>query len=145
MKKIYSLLLLESLIFSACSSNKESKEVPESEGISVSAANGNIKPSDLSTLSKSLTFHASFDKGADAYFPLGDPRIYSSKKVAGQQKPVSSEPGLGKPALAIVPGHGKFGAILEFTLENSHVVLYKAENIGLCDAWTFGELTGDLI
>lgn len=127
MKKIYSLLLLISLIFSACSSNKESKEVAESEGISVSAANGNIKPSDLSTLSKSLTFHASFDKGADADFALGDPRVYSGKTVAGQQKPVSSEPGLGKPALAIVPGHGKFGAALEFTLENSHVVFYKAE------------------
>lgn len=126
-KNIYSLLLLISAILSACSSNENSKELAEIEGVEGSAANRKIKQADLDRLGQSLTFHASFDKGADADFALGDPRIYSGKTIAGQQKPVSSEPGLGNPPLAIAKGQGKFGDALDFTLENTHVVFYKAE------------------
>ncbi|WP_162056350.1 hypothetical protein [Pontibacter pamirensis] len=99
----------------------------EKEGLRAPVSNSSTDSTSLGTLAESLTFHTSFDKGADADFALGDPRIYSGKTVAGQQKPVSSELGLGNPALAIVPGQGKFGAALEFTKENSHVVFYKAE------------------
>lgn len=127
MNKFYSLLLLISTLLSACSSDEKSKDAAERRGANAPAAHDKPKAGSLSALSKSLTFHASFDQGADADFALGDPRIYSGKTVADQQKPVSSEPGLGNPALAIVPGEGKFGDALEFTLENSHVVFYKAE------------------
>ncbi|WP_162056325.1 LamG domain-containing protein [Pontibacter pamirensis] len=121
------LFLLPALLL-ACSSNKSLQAAQEEkEGLRAPVSNSSTNPTSLSTLSESLTFHTSFDKGADADFALGDPRVYSGKTVAGQQKPVSSELGLGNPALAIVPGQGKFGAALEFTEENSHVVFYKAE------------------
>lgn len=122
MNKFYSLLLLISLVISACSTDEKPKGAAELGGANGPAANDKRASGSLGNLSKSLIFHASFDQGADADFALGDPRIYSGKTVADQQKPVSSEPGLGNPALEIVPGEGKFGDALEFTLENSHVV-----------------------
>lgn len=125
MKKSYYFLLLITSLLQACSSNngvKEAKEKNDKVNNATSSTSNN-----LSALSGSLTFHASFDKGGDADFALGDRRIYTGKTVAGEQNPKPSEPGLGNPALAIVPGQGKFGACLEFTKENSHVFFYKAE------------------
>lgn len=128
MKHNFYIYLFITTILSACASNEKAKEVQEKkEGFGTPTSIISTKSNDLSALSKALTFHASFDKGADADFALGDPRIYSGKTAPDQQKPVSSEPGLGNPALAIVPEQGKFGAALEFTKENSHVVFYKAE------------------
>lgn len=78
------------------------------------------------SLARALTFHASFDRGPDADVALGDPRLYSV--AAGQpQNDAALSPGLGQPPLSIVEGGGKYGAALEFTQENSHVVVYKAE------------------
>ncbi len=76
-------------------------------------------------LAEALTFHASFDHGPDADFGLGDGRIYSVTVEDGQETG-ELMPGLGQPALTIAEGHGRFGSALEFTLENSHVVLFKA-------------------
>jgi hypothetical protein len=70
-------------------------------------------------LAQALTFHASFDQGPDADFALGDPTLCSAADGA----PI---PGLGDPPLRIVAGAGKYGSALEMTLENTHVVLYKA-------------------
>jgi len=78
------------------------------------------------SLSTALTFHASFDHGADADFALGDKQIYTAT-VQDVQRVVALTPGLGDPPLDIEEGRGKFGAALAFTQENSHVVLYKAE------------------
>ncbi|MEB2779581.1 LamG domain-containing protein [Algoriphagus sp. C2-6-M1] len=127
MNKLYSFLLVISAISYACSSDEKSKGAADRGGANGVAANDKREPGSLSILSKSLTFHASFDEGADADFALGDPRIYSGKTAADQQNPGPSEPGLGNPALAIVQGEGEFGDALEFTLENSHVVFFKAE------------------
>jgi hypothetical protein len=77
-------------------------------------------------LSAALTFHASFDHGSDADFALGDKQIYAATVQDGQ-KVVALTAGLGDPPLAIVEGQGKYGAALAFTLANSHVVVYKAE------------------
>jgi hypothetical protein len=77
------------------------------------------------SLSQALTFHASFDHGPEADFALGDKQLYSAT-IEGQ-KVLALTPGLGDPPLSLVEGQGKFGAALEFTRENSHVVLYKAE------------------
>lgn len=73
-------------------------------------------------LANALTFHASFDRGPDADFALGDPTLYSASAAGGA--PVA---GLGDPPVGIAEGRGKFGSALEMTLENTHVVLYKAE------------------
>jgi hypothetical protein len=72
-------------------------------------------------LAKTLTFHASFDHGPDADFALGDPTLYSVS-TAGPPTP-----GLGDPPVTIAANRGKFGSALELTLENTHVVLYRAE------------------
>jgi hypothetical protein len=76
------------------------------------------------SLSRALTFHASFDDGPDADFALGDRRIYSVGAEGGQETGVT--PGLGPQPLAIAQGRGRFGSALEFTLETSHVVVYRA-------------------
>lgn len=122
MNWISHLLLFVIIIFWACSSNVDGDVGNRDD-------QERIRPVDRRALSRSLTFHASFDNGPDADFALGDPRIYSATKVVAQ-KPVSSEPGLGNPALTIVDGQGKYGDALDFTLESSHVVFFKAaENV----------------
>jgi hypothetical protein len=77
-------------------------------------------------LASALTFHASFDHGPDADFGSGDRRIYSAA-VDEDQHIVGLTAGLGDPPIAIVEDRGKFGAALEFTADNSHVLVYKAE------------------
>jgi hypothetical protein len=78
-------------------------------------------------LRDALTFHASFDKGPDADFALGDPCLYNAEFPLYADPEVEPElvPGLGTPPLAIMPG--KFGSALAFTKENSRVVCYRAE------------------
>lgn len=125
-KKIYLLVSASAVLF-ACSPRESRKDVADMKKNLPPAVNGNIRQSGVVVPGESLTFHASFDNGADADFALGDPRIYSGKTVAGQQKPVSSEPGLGNPPLDIAEGQGKFGHALEFTFQNTHVVFYKAQ------------------
>ncbi len=72
-------------------------------------------------LATALTFHASFDRGPDADFALGDPTLYSASASGAVTT------GLGDPPVSIAAGRGRYGAALELTLENTHVVLYKAE------------------
>lgn len=76
-------------------------------------------------MASALTFHASFDHGPDADLSLGDSRIYRVTVENGQETG-ELMPGLGQPALLIAEGQGRFGAAFKFTLENSHVALYKA-------------------
>jgi hypothetical protein len=89
-------------------------------------------------LASALTFHAGFDHGPDAEFGSGDRRIYTAT-VQDDQQIIGLTPGLGNPPVAIVEGRGKFGAALEFTADNSHVLVYKAErNV----AYSAGEFSG---
>src|SRR5215467_3895645 len=76
-------------------------------------------------LAEALTFHASFDHGPDANFARGDGRIYSMM-VADGKETGELVPGLGGPALGIADAPGRFGSALEFTRDNSHVVVFKA-------------------
>jgi hypothetical protein len=77
-------------------------------------------------LASALTFHASFDEGPNADYALGDDQLYSAI-VRGAEEVTALIPGLGSRPLALIPGGGKFGGALKFTRENSHVVVYKAE------------------
>jgi hypothetical protein len=81
----------------------------------------------IDQLASALTFHASFDHGANADFALGDHQIYTAH-IEGQQKVVALTPGLGDPPLTLIPDGGKYGGALGFTLENSHVVVFKAQD-----------------
>jgi hypothetical protein len=83
---------------------------------------------ETNTLSKSLTFHASFDHGPDADFGLGDKKVYYGDfKGSRQQDEIPKTVGLGIPPLLISKAKGKYGAALEFTKENSHVVFYRLD------------------
>src|SRR5262249_51681918 len=76
-------------------------------------------------LAEALTFHASFDHGPDADFARGDGRIY--RWTVGEGKETGGlVPGPGRPAPGIAEGQGRFGSALEFTPDNSHVVVFKA-------------------
>jgi hypothetical protein len=76
-------------------------------------------------LAEALTFHAFFDHGPDTDFARGDGRIYSVT-VADGKETGELAPGLGQPALGIADARGRFGSALEFTADNSHVVVFKA-------------------
>jgi len=83
---------------------------------------------DINALSNSLTFHVSFNNGADADFGKGDKKVYTGNfKGSREQNEIPTTTGLGNPALVIAKGKGKHGDALSFTRENSHVVFYKLD------------------
>jgi len=92
---------------------------------------------ETAALRSALTFHAGFDHGPDADFGSGDRRIYSAE-VDEQQNIVGLTAGLGDPAIFVVEDRGKFGGALEFTLDNSHVLVFKAEGNVAYSAHEFG-------
>jgi hypothetical protein len=80
------------------------------------------------SFSKALTFHASFDNGADADFGGGDRKIYTGNfKGSRDQEKLPTTLGLGTPPLEISKAKGKYGAALEFKKGASHVVFYKLD------------------
>ena len=76
-------------------------------------------------LSEVLTFHASFDRGVDADWALGDRQIYTAPSYAEQDQAV---PGIGNPSVEVADGTGRFGHALRFTARNEHAIFYKAED-----------------
>ena len=83
---------------------------------------------DINALSNALTFHVSFNDGANADFGNGDKKVYTGEfKGSREQQELPTTTGLGNPALAIAKGKGKHGDALLFTKENSHVVFYKLD------------------
>lgn len=85
------------------------------------AAAGALRADDLA---KALTFHASFDQGADADFALGDRRIYTAASYKNREE---AKPGIGNPDVGIAPGQGRWGAALQFRKKNTHAIYYQAE------------------
>ena len=76
-------------------------------------------------LAEALTFHASFDTGADADFGAGDRSIYSAPAYDERDEPT---PGLEVPDVEIVPGAGRFGNALRFNKTNKQALFYKAQD-----------------
>jgi hypothetical protein len=75
-------------------------------------ASAAIKAADaLQPLRQALTLHASFDRGLDADFSRGDPKI----KFAGVPKGQPAGPG---ESITIVPGAGRFGGAMHVTKKN---------------------------
>ena len=75
-------------------------------------ASAAIKAADaLQPLRQALTLHASFDRGLDADFSRGDPKI----KFAGVPKGQPAGPG---EFITIVPGAGRFGGAMHVTKKN---------------------------
>jgi hypothetical protein len=74
-------------------------------------------------LAAALTFHASFDRDADATFALGDKRIYTAASYKALD---AAEAGLHNPNVTLVPG-GRHGGALEFKTKNTTATYYRAE------------------
>jgi hypothetical protein len=74
------------------------------------AAAGPDDTADQAALARSLTFHASFDRGIDADFAKGDAKLYST---AGARRS-NAKPGLPS-NVTLAKGQGKFGDCLQFT------------------------------
>ena len=86
-------------------------------------------------LKKSRTFHASFDKGTDADFALGDKRLHTATNYKAQ---LEAKPGLDHPDVSIVKGQGKVGSALQFRKKNVKAIFYQgAKNVPFReDGWT---------
>ncbi len=78
-------------------------------------------------LKSSLTLYASFDKGIQADFALGDANLYT---VSSRKVPDSAQVGLHKPDISIVKEKGRYGDGLLFTERSRGNIYYpSAKNI----------------
>src|SRR5688572_20074489 len=78
-----------------------------------------------SDLKKALTFHASFDRGTEADFALGDKRLYHAPSMS---KRAEAKPGLPDSGEVVVArGEGKFGNALRFVKKKSPLVFFPAQ------------------
>ncbi|MEO0572763.1 MAG: LamG-like jellyroll fold domain-containing protein [Bacteroidota bacterium] len=75
-------------------------------------------------LKEALTFYASFDKGVDADFALGDARLYT---VPNRKAIDSAQVGLHKPDIRRQEAKGKFGHGLVFTERSRGNIYYPSE------------------
>ncbi len=75
-------------------------------------------------LKAALTFYASFDKGIDADFALGDPHLYT---VPNRKARDSARVGLHKPEIRIENGKGRYGNGLLFTESSKGNIYYPSK------------------
>jgi hypothetical protein len=84
-----------------------------------------IHAADTAALRSALTFHASFDAGADADFALGDKALQHAPSMSQR-----GEAKAGLPAddlVARAPGRGKFGDALQFKKKKTPLVFFHAD------------------
>ncbi len=105
-----SILCITSLY--SCKQEKEQKEEPKI----VDTTNADLK--------EALTLYASFDKGVDADFSLGDARMYT---VPNRNARDSARVGLHKPDITRQEGKGKYGSGLVFTERSRGNIYYPSE------------------
>jgi hypothetical protein len=74
-------------------------------------------------LKKDLTLHATFDKGTDAAFALGDKRLYDAPSYKEQ---AAAKPGLNSPDVEWAAGAGRKGGALRFKKKNTRAIFYQA-------------------
>jgi hypothetical protein len=77
-------------------------------------------------IASALTFHASFDYGANADFALGDSGAYTVELPMGAIV-TEGTPGIAHPSISIAKGAGKYGDALAFTEPSNAILFYKAE------------------
>ena len=75
-------------------------------------------------LKEALTFYASFDKGVDADFALGDAHLFT---VPNRKARDSAQAGLHKSDISRQEGKGKYGAGLVFTERSKGNIYYPSE------------------
>jgi hypothetical protein len=75
-------------------------------------------------LQKALTFHASFDKSADADFALGDARLLNAPNM---NQPRTGSPGLPMSGVVTRVPEGRLGSALRFVKKSAEMVFFNAE------------------
>lgn len=90
-----------------------------------------------SPLPKALAFHASFDRGTDADFALGDPWLYHAPAL---DRIADARPGLpGGGVAGVVPSGGRHGGALRFQASSPAVVFFRG---GANLPWSQGSWSG---
>ncbi len=83
---------------------------------------GEVEPR---ALRSALTFHASFEAGADADHAAGDPWVYVAPKMEAWD---AAKPGIpGDVPVRVVDDGGKYGKALRFERKTDAVVFYRAD------------------
>ncbi|WP_025665724.1 LamG-like jellyroll fold domain-containing protein [Aquimarina megaterium] len=95
----------------SCKQEKKSKEIT-------------VTNHSKANLKEALTFYASFDKGVDADFSLGDTRMFT---VPNRKAIDSAKVGLHKPDISRQEGKGKYGYGLVFTERSKGNIYYPSE------------------
>jgi len=75
------------------------------------------------SLKATLRFLASFDRGADAEYAQGDPRIYSAPSYRNLGLAAT---GIVSPDVVIAKGQGRYGDALQFRKKNTQALFYRA-------------------
>src|SRR5688500_6699403 len=71
-------------------------------------------------LSNALTFHASFDSGAEADFALGEKKLFHAPSMGKRAEAKAGLPESGE--VVIAKGEGKYGNALRFKKKRSSLV-----------------------
>lgn len=91
-------------------------------------------------LRRALTFHASFDRTADADFARGDGRMYTAEDRRQRDTAMAGLPGTGQVRLAA--GEGRFGGALKFKEAISQQIFFRGpENLGYRPRQWIGSLS----
>ncbi|WP_435625683.1 LamG-like jellyroll fold domain-containing protein [Flagellimonas sp.] len=112
-KRRISVFIITILIVSlyACKQEKKSEQPAVSD-------------SNKTNLKEALTFYASFDKGVEADFALGDSRMYT---VPNRKAVDSAQVGLHKPDISRQEDKGKYGDGLAFAARSRGSIYYPSE------------------
>lgn len=77
-----------------------------------------------SNLSRALTFYASFDRGTEADFAVGDARLYHAPSMAKQAEAKEGLPPTGE--MSALQAQGVSGHALRFNKKKAPVIFYQA-------------------
>lgn len=111
-RRIAFIFILSITFLYSCKQEKEQKEEPA------------VVDTTYTDLKDALTLYASFDKGVDADFSLGDARMYT---VPNRNARDSAQVGLHKPDITRQEGKGKYGSGLVFTERSRGNIYYPSE------------------
>ncbi|MBW1296472.1 LamG domain-containing protein [Aquimarina litoralis] len=106
-----------SFLFFSCGKDKAKKDESKKEEIKIDSTKIVLK--------QALTFYASFDKGIDADFSLGDPKLYT---VPSRTARDSAQVGIHKEGITIAENQGYKGNALQYSDRNKGYIYYPSKN-----------------
>lgn len=115
----YSIIFTLTLSFIAASCGKDKNKKDKTQNDVVK------KDTTKTALKKALTFYASFDKGVQADFALGDPQLYT---VPSRKARDSAQVGLYKKDISIAEGQGLKGDALLYSSSSKGYIYYASKD-----------------